>query len=202
MELSEGVTLKFANGAEVSADTAVGGDGVHSIVRQRLQGNVTTEFTGRVAYYGMVAAEDIGATSSAGRLDIWVGPGKHVVAYPVRRGELINYVALIEEEGWVDESWNVKAEATGLKTAFEHWNDTVRTLVDRTRGGECYKWALLGRPPLPYRSSDHITLLDDAAHPMAPYLAPGLVMAIEDSWVLAAALIAGLDRAKALKSYE
>lgn len=202
VELSEDVTLKFANGTEVAADAAVGGDGVHSIIRQRLHGDVSTEFTGHVAYRGMVAAEDIDAASIAGRLNIWVGPGKHVVAYPVRRGELVNYVALIEEEGWVDESWTVEAEATGLKAAFEDWNDTVRTLVDRTRDGECYKWALLGRPPLPYWSSDHITLLGDAAHPMVPYLAQGLVMAIEDSWVLAAALSAEPDRAKALKTYE
>ena len=203
VEENEGdVTARFANGNEVNAKLLVGADGVHSVVRKHLHGDVETRFTGHVAYRGMVAAEDIDAERIAGRFNIWVGPGKHVVAYPVRRGELINYVALVEEEGWSDESWTIKTEASNLHAAFENWNETVRTLVQMTREGQCYKWALLGRDPLPFWSTENITLLGDSAHPMVPYLAQGLVMAIEDAWVLAACLSGTENQSEALKGYE
>ncbi len=74
------------------------------------------------------------------------------MAYPVRRGELINYVALVEEEGWSEESWTTKADNRALAAAFEGWHDTVRALVAHPMRGQCYKWALLGRDPLPYWS--------------------------------------------------
>lgn len=53
------------------------------------------------------------------RFNIWVGPGRHFVAYPVRRGELINYVALVEEEGWSEESWTTKADNRALAATYE-----------------------------------------------------------------------------------
>jgi len=89
-----------------------------------------------------------------------------------------------------------------LAAAFEGWHETVRTLVARTLRGECYKWALLGRDPLPYWSTGRVTLLGDAAHPMVPYLAQGAVMAIEDGWVLAASLASSPDTAAAFSTYE
>lgn len=198
----DGVTLEFANGVSAHHTAVVGADGVHSVVREHLHGDVPTRFTGHVAYRGMVATAALPPDLVEPKLNVWVGPGRHVVAYPVRRGELINYVALIEEDGWNDESWTTPADAAALKAAFTDWHDTVRTLVSTTPAGECYKWALLGRDPLPSWSRDRVTLLGDAAHPMVPYLAQGAVMAVEDAWVLAACLTDDDSIAAGFVAYE
>jgi len=171
-------------------------------VRESLFGALGTKFTGHVAYRGLVERSELAEGLVEDKLNIWVGPGKHVVAYPVRRGELINYVALVEEDGWDDESWTTLADANTLQATFAGWNDTVRTLVGRTLRGQCYKWALLGRDPMPSWSRGNTTLLGDAAHPMVPYLAQGAVMAIEDAWAVAGCLAGADDCAAAFQRYE
>ena len=199
---TDGVRLCFTDEREIAVNCVIGADGVHSAVRESMHGALGTRFTGHVAYRGMVARNDLAPDMVEEKLNIWVGPGKHVVAYPVRRGELINYVALLEEDGWDDESWTTRADAGQLAATFEDWNETVRALVAHTLSGECYKWALLGRDPLSTWSGPRTTLLGDAAHPMVPYLAQGAVMAIEDAWALAACLATEADCPSALKRYE
>ncbi len=202
VEGADGVTIEFSAGASASVDVVVGADGVHSQVRASVHGQLDAHFTGHVAYRGMVATDTLPQGFVEPKLNIWVGPGKHVVAYPVRRGELINYVALIEEDDWQHESWTTKADKNTLARHFDGWNEIVRTLVDLTLQGECYKWALFVRDPLPAWSTPHVTLLGDAAHPMVPYLAQGAVMAAEDAWILAACLEAQSNSKSALKIYE
>ena len=202
IEDADGVTIEFSNGSSVGADVVIGADGVHSQVRASIHGEFDARFTGHIAYRGMVATDALPPDFVDPKLNIWVGPGKHVVAYPVRRGELINYVALVEEDDWEDESWTTKADKDRLAENFHDWNEIVRTLVDLTLQGECYKWALLVRDPLPAWSTARITLLGDSAHPMVPYLAQGAVMGVEDAWILAAYLEREADTRSALRSYE
>ena len=197
-----GTNVVFEDGGRTSAAAVVAADGVHSRIRANMHGGITTKFTGHVAYRGMAATAELPVGLVEPKFNIWVGPGRHFVAYPVRRGELINYVALVEEEGWTEESWTTKADKSNLAAAFEGWHETVRALVGHTLRGECYKWALLGRDPLPYWSTGRVTLLGDAAHPMVPYLAQGAVMAIEDAWVLAASLASSSDTAAAFGTCE
>lgn len=187
-ETTEGVTLGFESGQSARAACVVGADGVHSAVRAHRHGEVPTRFTGHVAYRGMVAVTALEPGLIESKLNVWVGPDKHFVAYPVRRGELVNYVAIVEEAGWQDESWTTRADPERLAEAFAGWDRAVCALIGTTQLRECYKWALLGREPLSSWSTARTTLLGDAAHPMVPYLAQGAVMAIEDAWVLAACL--------------
>jgi salicylate hydroxylase len=201
-EDASGATVVFEDGSHRSVAAVVAADGVHSRVRANMHEGVTTKFTGHVAYRGMAATAELPAGLVEPKFNIWVGPGRHFVAYPVRRGELINYVALVEEDGWAEESWTTRADKSVLADAFVGWHATVRALVAHTLRGECYKWALLGRDPLPFWSTQRVTLLGDAAHPMVPYLAQGAVMAIEDAWVLAASLADASDPAAAFSTYE
>ena len=58
------------------------------------------------------------------------------------------------------------------------------------------------RKPLQHWSSDRITLLSDAAHPMIPYLAQGAVMVMEDGWVFAHMVSRHDDANSTLLAYE
>ena len=202
-EDQDGVTLSFEDGREAREHVVIGADGVHSTVRTLLHSDPNARFTGHVAYRGMVSVNDLEPNLVEPKMNLWAGPGAHVVAYYVRGGELLNYVALTEEDGWETESWTTQADKADLAAQFKDWNPTVQTIIDQTQPGQCYKWALLMRDPLPAWSSARTTLLGDGAHPMVPYLAQGSVMAIEDAWVVAHYLAAHPDNpALALKSYE
>lgn len=201
-ESAAAVALEFADGESATAAILAGADGVHSTVRTLRHRELSATFTGHVAYRGMVRSDAIEPGLVAPMMNVWAGPGAHVVAYYVRRGELLNYVALTEEDDWETENWTTPADKHELAERFRNWNPTVRTLIDQTQENQCYKWALLVRDPLPSWSSARTTLLGDAAHPMVPYLAQGSVMAIEDAWVLAHALAGDDEPATALKAYE
>jgi len=201
-EAESAVSLAFEDGTRAEAAIVVGADGVHSTVRTLRHAELKAEFTGHVAYRGMVRTDDLEPGLVEPKMNLWVGPGAHVVAYYVRRGELLNYVALNEETGWETESWTTPADKASLEARFETWHPTVRALIDHTAEGQCYKWALLVRDPLHSWSSARTTLLGDAAHPMVPYLAQGSVMAIEDAWVLADCISNHAGSETGLKAYE
>lgn len=201
-ETDHHVELSFQDGSSTRTAIAVAADGVHSMMRSVLHGELGAEFTGHVAYRGLVASEILGPDIVSDDVNLWVGPAKHVVAYYIRRGELLNYVALVEEPGWQTESWTAKGDKTQLAAYFEDWHPAVQALIAQTPPEQCFKWALLVRQPLTRWSTSRTTLLGDAAHPMVPYLAQGAAMALEDAWVLSH-FIANYDaRAEALKAYE
>ena len=196
-----GCVLRFEGGAEARADLVVGADGVHSTIREVLFGPDRASFTGIVAWRGVIPAGKLEPRLMASVAANWVGPGGHVVHYPVRRGELLNYVSVIERSDWTVESWSVQGTSEECLADYPGWHPDIHTLIkaiDRP-----HKWALLGREPMPRWSVGRVTLLGDACHPALPFLAQGAVMAIEDGLVLARAVAAhGDDHAAALAGYE
>ena len=83
---------------------------------------------------------------------------------------------------------------------YPGWNGKLVTLFSAAT--TVFKWGLFDRDPMPAWSKGRITLLGDAAHPMLPFLSQGAAMAIEDAYVLAAALAAQDEVGAALAQYE
>ena len=116
----------------------------------------------------------------------WVGPGGHVVHYPLRAGKVMNFVGALERSDWQVESWSARGTTKEFSTDFKGWHEDVHELIRNIPVP--YKWALMTRPPMPRWTAGRVTLLGDACHSMVPFLAQGAVMAIEDGFVLARAL--------------
>jgi salicylate hydroxylase len=131
-----------------------------------------------------------------------MGAGAHVVTYYVRRGELVNVVAVVEQDGWEVESWSERGDPHALRAAFVGWNATVTSVLAAVRPEACYRWALLDRPPLPSWFGGRSVLLGDACHPTLPFLAQGAAMAIEDAACLARCVGTDPWPADALRRYE
>ena len=131
----------------------------------------------------------------------WLGPRGFVLHYPVRRGELMNFVSVVERNDWQVESW-AEAGTTGeLANDFAGWHADVRRLIESIETP--YKWALMVRGPMEIWSRGRITLLGDACHPTLPFLGQGAVMAIEDAYIVAACIETySHDPAKAFARYE
>ncbi len=196
-----GVALRFEDGREARADLVIGADGVHSAVRRGLFGPDQPVFTGVIAWRGVIPAEALGPRLMTPDSVTWIGPRGHAVHYPLRRGELMNYVSVVERDDWRVESWSVEGSVEECLADYPGWHADVHALIRAIR--RPYKWALLGREPMERWSLGRATLLGDACHPMLPFLAQGAVMAIEDALVLARCLQAsGDDHAAAFDAYE
>jgi salicylate hydroxylase len=194
------VTLRFATGETAQAPLAIGADGVHSQVRASLFGAGAAQFTGCIAWRGIVPMERLPAQVSRTCGTNWVGAGGHVVHYPLRRGELMNFVGILERTDWQIESWTIRGTTEELANDFRGWHADVHAIIRNIE--EPYKWALMVRPPMPHWTKGRITLLGDACHPMLPLLAQGAVMALEDGFVLARCLGTYADHATAFAHYE
>ena len=193
-------TLKFADGGSASGDVAVGADGVHSALRQALFGGSQPTFTGCVAWRGLIPVERLPQHLRRPVGTNWIGPGGHIVHYLLRRGELFNFVAVVERDDWTVESWTERGSAEECARDFAGWNEDVQTIISQLDAP--YKWALLGREPMQRWSVGRITLLGDACHPTLPFLAQGAGMAMEDGLILARCLEQFADVETALKRYE
>jgi salicylate hydroxylase len=180
------VELSFEAAPPVAARLAVGADGLHSTLRANLFGAPKPQFCGITAWRGVVPMEKLPPSVSRTIGTNWVGPGGHVVHYPLRAGKLLNFVGIRERGDWMVEGWNVRGTTEELLDDFRGWHADVHAIIRNIEVP--YKWALALRPTMEAWSKGRCTLLGDACHPMVPFLAQGAVMAIEDGFVLARAI--------------
>ena len=179
------VELRFENGDLVKARLVIGADGVHSVVRENLFGATKPEFCGIIAWRGVVPMGRVPASISRTIGTNWVGPGGHVVHYPLRAGTLLNFVGMGERD-WNVEGWNVRGTTEEAANDFRGWHPDVHAMIRNI--DVPYKWGLALRPPMDAWSKGRCTLLGDACHSMVPLLAQGAVMALEDGLILARAI--------------
>ncbi|MFJ5045625.1 MULTISPECIES: FAD-dependent monooxygenase [unclassified Streptomyces] len=200
--LTEGpgaVELRFADGSEHRAELVVGADGIRSVVREHLAADAPV-FSGRRIYRGLVPVERVPELAEP-RVRVWLGPGRHCVCYPVSGGRLISFAATTGGTAHPGESWTAIGDQDEVAEAYRDWHPTVTRLLGAGGGIGC--WALHDREPLARWSSDALTLLGDAAHPMLPFAAQGANQAIEDAFALAATLAMSRgDVPEALRRYQ
>jgi salicylate hydroxylase len=195
------VQLDFGAAPPVTAKLVIGADGVHSLIREQLFGAADPQFCGILAWRGVVPMEKLPPSVSRTIATNWIGPGGHVVHYPLRAGTLLNFVGVRERDDWMVEGWNVRGTTEELLGDLRGWHADVHAIVRHIEVP--YKWALALRPTMQAWSKGRCTLLGDACHPMVPFLAQGAVMAIEDAFVLARCLEkSATDHATAFARYE
>lgn len=205
--LAESTRLTLADDREVEGDVLVGADGLWSAVRALVWGDGGPHHTGHVAYRALASQQSLPADLRSRNVRVWLGPRLHVVAYPVRAGELLNVVAIVQGgTARAGKEWDLAGSASELHAAM---GPLCRPLQDLVAAMPAWRlWVLHDRAPV--RSAGEmaqgrVALLGDAAHPMRPYLAQGAAMAIEDAWELGRALspaaLAGSGVASALQGY-
>jgi salicylate hydroxylase len=197
-----GVRAHFANGREIAGDVLVGCDGIRSSIRRELFGSGSPEFTGYVAWRGLVPMDKLDPALIVPDSAVVIGPGHSVTRYRVRNGTILNYVAIAHCSDWQEEGWSVRSEVAEVLAEFSEFHDGVKAILSATPPDACYKWGLFDRDPIAQWTVGRVSLLGDAAHPMLPFLGQGAVMAIEDGMILARAFAASNDVYEGLARYE
>jgi salicylate hydroxylase len=192
------VTLE--TGERIETPFLIGADGLHSKTRAALNGPETPFFTHQVAWRALIACEP-GAAPVA---EVHMGPGRHLVSYPLRGGTLRNIVAVEERERWAEESWTLRDDSMDLRLAFAGFSPRVRGWLDKVE--DPWLWGLFRHPVATSWTKvlpgGAVAILGDAAHPTLPFLAQGASMGLEDAWVLAEALATHDSLPAAIAAYQ
>ncbi len=195
-----GVVLKLADGRTAEGDILIAADGVHSALRQQMHDPSESEFLGIIAWRGLIERSRLPSDLQRMVGTNWVGPGGHVITYPIHGGEWLNFVGFGERDDWRLEGWNEKGSKEECAGDFVDWNPSVHEMISLL--DQPYKWALVSRSPLQTWSKGRATLLGDACHPTVPFLAQGAIMALEDAVVLTRCLEKYPDVEQALLKYQ
>lgn len=180
------VTAFTTDGRTFSGHALIAADGVHSAIRNQLFGQDRPVFSGCMAWRGVIPTAQLPEHLRRQVGANWVGPGGHVINYPLRRGELLNFVGILERDDWQVESWTTAGSREECHADFAGWHQDIHSMIDNI--DVPFKWALMSREPLKDWVHGKVVLIGDAAHPTLPFLAQGAGMAIEDGYVLAEAL--------------
>lgn len=193
--------VKFANGVTAEADVVVACDGIHSELRPYVFPPSKPVFHGTISYRGLVPAEKL-PNWPMDRWEMWAGPSKHFLIFPVRHGTMVNYVGFVPTDEEMKESWSAPGDAKKLRAEFEGWDPRIGEVLSKV--DHCFRWALYDREPLPSWTKGRLTLLGDAAHPMLPHLGQGANQSIEDGMALATILseVDNKEVPAALQAYE
>lgn len=186
----------LTNGATMMADLVVGADGLHSCLRPVLNRPAAPRFTGQVAWRALVPRQ----SDALAQVQLYMGPGRHLVTYPLRGGQLVNVVAVQERANWAADGWQHRDDPQNLRRAFADFSPDVQELLRSV--DNLHLWGLFRHPVARNWYQDHAVLLGDAAHPTLPFLAQGANMALEDAWVLADCLANAETTSGALARYQ
>jgi salicylate hydroxylase len=190
-----GVRLQFENGSDIVAGVVVGADGVGSTTRRYVCGAVVPVHSGEIGFRGVIPVEKSRGLPNPTSVQIWCGPGTHVVYFGLDRGELVNLLAVYEPDhlpAWAQSSSRMSATPDQALGIFEQygWDRRILDLVLNLEGDMSF-WALVELPRLPRWSRGRVILLGDAAHAPLPHQGQGAGLAMEDAFALGALLANG-----------
>ena len=184
---AKGLTVVQRSGTSRRDELAaalVGADGIWSTVRNHLLPDVQPLFSGMIAWRGTLDTTQVPRQYTSPRVQLWMGPHAHLVAYPISGARQINVVAVVPGQ-WNRPGWSEPGDGNEIKSAFvaAGWHAVPRMLISAVDGWR--KWALFTVPGRGPWTGDGVALVGDAAHAMLPFAAQGAAMAIEDAAVLA-----------------
>jgi salicylate hydroxylase len=180
---ADGVAVRTPAAELVHGDALVAADGVWSKLRHEVAGGDAPRASGHLAYRGIVRQHDLPERMRSAEVTVWLAPRMHLVSYPVRGGDWLNVVCVVEGTQPGDpRDWDHAASQAQLDAALGPVCTEVRERVASMPDWRL--WVLHARAPVAspdQMARGRLALLGDAAHPMRPYLAQGAGMAIEDA---------------------
>ncbi|MBD8893302.1 FAD-dependent oxidoreductase [Roseibium litorale] len=179
------IIVKFDNGEEIATDLLIGADGIRSRVSEQALGPLNLFHVGLRVWLAWCEdieelPKDIGALHH----------GRDVQAsyFPMKHEGKPGFEWWIVEKSSADtpSPANPEQHVRQLLAPFSYPMNLFADRTDFSR--QMFRWEVYNRPSLSTWSSGRVICLGDAVHPVSPYAAYGMGMAIEDGYFLARAL--------------
>ncbi|KIM39554.1 hypothetical protein M413DRAFT_447035 [Hebeloma cylindrosporum] len=208
------ISLLFEDGTKASCDILVGADGLKSAVRRSLLSEkaqwaqsennwseaadiaalIEPAWSGTNAYRALIPADRLRARDPHHRVfkqpTQYLGKNGYIIAYPIVRGKMINFVAFKSqhdlEKTKFNDPWVGPADSAEFLSLFKNWEPEVQALLDCVQ--KPLRWAIHTVKPLGSFVSGNVAILGDAAHAMTPHQGSGAGQAIEDAYILSTVL--------------
>ncbi|KAH7562934.1 hypothetical protein BM1_02454 [Bipolaris maydis] len=190
----------------LTGDIVIAADGIKSICRKQmaLAGGYAHKDqpypTGDAAYRLLIPREKVKHDAQLlAMLDQnvamrYMGPGGHIMAYPLKGNKLYNMVLIHPSKPNIDTGenvWTATGKRSEMMSFYSSWSPAIRrwlSYAGEEDEEEIPEWTLNMYPPLPRWVWGGVALIGDACHPMLPYVAQGAANGIEDAAVIATAL--------------
>ncbi|KAI5926529.1 putative salicylate hydroxylase [Camillea tinctor] len=203
-------------------DVIIAADGMNSTIRRQIAAACHHDDrltpTGAIAYRillprELVQNDDRISTLFEENMGLrYMGPGGHIMAYPLRNNSVYNVVLLRSNDSSsilgpdaCDEpklSWTRRGSKDEMRQFFSRWSSVVQGLIDNAAESEILETPMHDLPPLPCWVKGRVALTGDSCHLMLPFVAQGAANAIEDAGTLTTAFTCTDDVELALKVYE
>jgi salicylate hydroxylase len=194
------VTVSTEDGRSIEGAALIAADGLRSVVRARLVADGEPKPIGYVAHRTIVPMDQVPAEVQRDISALWIGPGFHMVHYPLRNDTLFNIVAVFRT-GSFGEKGDADFHTAEVERTYRTAHPVMKSLLARMDLNR--RWVIADRDPVRHWSSGCVTLLGDAAHPALQTFAQGACMAIEDAVCLAGSIErSDGDFAGAFRRYE
>jgi len=205
--------VELNDGSWVEGDVVIAADGIKSTVRAKILGDdKDVAIPTGDAVFRVVLTRDmlkkhphLQPYIEEKKAIRWIGPERHIIAYPVRNHEIYNMALAHPDRGRVDESWTTVSSKKNLLSEYEGWDPKLIEMLEMVPEGDVLEWKLCMHMPLIRWVQGNCALMGDACHPMLPYVAQGAAQAVEDAASLGVTLssITSKDQIPlALKAYE
>jgi salicylate hydroxylase len=185
-QTADEVTLRFTDGSTAKANFVVAGDGARSTVRQWMLGYDDALYSGCSAFRGIVPPELLDKLPDPGAIQFWMGPGGHLLHYPIGNGDQNFFLVERHPSPWPAREWTMPANEGDQLRHFKEWHPAITQMIKAVPISP--RWGLFHRPPLSRWSKGRVTLIGDAAHALVPHHGQGANQSIEDAVVLARCL--------------
>ncbi|MEC7762071.1 MAG: NAD(P)/FAD-dependent oxidoreductase [Pseudomonadota bacterium] len=179
------ITVRFEGADPVEADLLIGADGIRSKVSEQAFGDPKLFHIGLRVW--LAWCED------------WGGLDRSVGALSHARDTQASFFPMLHDgkPGW--EWWVVEKSsenAPEIKDVEGHMRGILRNFADPLPqfpdhtdfSRQIFRWEIYNRPSLDHWCTGRVACLGDAVHPVSPYAAYGMGMAIEDGYFLGRAL--------------
>jgi 2-polyprenyl-6-methoxyphenol hydroxylase-like FAD-dependent oxidoreductase len=197
-ELTEGgsaVRATFSDGRQGEYDLVVGADGVHSTVRRLVFG----EGAERPASLGAVSWRSVVPNLwGLGSWTVWTGRDSLMLTVPIDP-ERVYVFASASSDTRAGRPW----DPDEMAALFDDFTSPVIDVVKSMNAApeEVYVAPLDQVHQGPWHRG-RVVLIGDAAHAMAPTMAQGAALAMEDALVLSELISSGNDAPMAVAAYE
>ncbi|KAI0662874.1 FAD/NAD-P-binding domain-containing protein [Cubamyces menziesii] len=202
------IEVQFQDGSTAVCDLLVGADGIKSGVRGAmythlaeqarnrgeedkallLKSCIPASFSGVVVYRALVKLDRTNGALHGSNLLMYCGKDKHVVAFPIAQGRLLNIASVVTNpalSGTIYEGpWRSRVSREELIEMHKGWEPAVEGILKDVDESGWSKWAIHAVNQLPTFVDGRVALLGDAAHAMTPHQGVGAGQGFEDAYVL------------------